>query len=297
MSPGGKQIVLTLLFLAMCADGGWVPANAEGCETPEIDINFLSVEMPSSATQFARDMRGAFQAVCEWWGPTYDGPIHVAVNDVFRESMALVPAWYGKPGYMLFPIGMVASGSAATVHEFTHVFAPNAHRFLAEGLAVYAHDHLNGPPAFPNFGSDITKLARTYAGRANIAVLDKAPTPTPPHLMSSTLGGREVYIVAGSFVRFLIEEFGLPKFRELYAMTPLVPGKREAGLPERWEGVYGLSINQLSSQWREKLTASQEQFHRLSDTRRDSSLRPTDPRFCCPAGTDIPTPPWRPRAP
>src|SRR5262249_11874072 len=51
----------------------------------------------------------------------------------------------------------------------THVFAPNAHRFLAEGLAVYAQDRLKGPPAFPNFGIDVTKLARLHAGRANIA--------------------------------------------------------------------------------------------------------------------------------
>ncbi len=168
---------------------------------------------------------------------------------------------------MFFPISMVASGRTTTVHEVTHVFAPNAHRFLAEGLAVYAHDRLNGPSAFPNFGADIAKLASVYAGRANIAVLDKAPTPTPPHLMSSTLGAREVYIVAGSFVRFLIEDFGLPKFRELYAMTPLVPGKRELDTPERWERVYGLSIDQLSSKWLEKLVASQEQFRRLSDAK------------------------------
>src|SRR5262245_15570157 len=168
MSRCRKQIVLALLVLALIyADGRGVRAAAEGCEAPEIDIKFFAVEMPSSATRFARDMRAAFQAVCEWWGPTYDGPVHVVVNDKLRESMALVPAWYGKRGYMFFPISMVASGRATTVHEITHVFAPNAHRFLAEGLAVYAHDRLKGPPAFPNFGINVAMLARLYAGRAN----------------------------------------------------------------------------------------------------------------------------------
>jgi len=51
------------------------------------------------------------------------------------------------------------------------------------------------------------------------------------------------------------------------AITPLVPGKRESGPPERWERVYGLAIDPLSSKWREKLNASQEQFRRLSETR------------------------------
>jgi len=254
-SCGTMQRLLRMLVIAaFCSISDMTdPPHAESCQTPEVEIRFSSGETPPSAVQFTRQLREAIQAVCEWWGPTYDGPFHVLVNDTFRESMALVPAWSGRIGYMLFPTSMVTSGHVTTVHEVAHVFAPNANRFLAEGLAVYAQDHLKGPPAFPNFGANLNILARSYADRANLAVLDAAATPKPPRLMSTTLDAREVYIVAGSFVRFLIETYGLPEFRELYAMTPLVPGQRRPGKLDRWEKVYGLTMDELSSRWRESL--------------------------------------------
>jgi hypothetical protein len=186
-------------------------------------------------------------------GPTYDGAFHIVLNNVLRESMALVPAWYGKKGYIFFPDSVLDRRGAATVHEVMHVFAPNANRFLAEGLAVYAHEQLKGPPAFPNFGADVKTMARRYADRANIGFFDTAATPTPLRVLSSRLEEREIYIVAGSFVRFLIADFGLAKFRELYEMTPLVPGIREAGGPERWERIYGLTIDELALKWRSSL--------------------------------------------
>ena len=223
------------------------------CETPDIDIKSMSGELPPSAIRFAREIPTAIRAVCEWWGPTYNGPFHIVLNNVLRESMALVPAWYGKIGYIFFPDSVLYRRGAATVHEVTHVFAPNANRFLAEGLAVYAHEHLMGPPAFPNFGADVKMLARKYADRASIGLFDTVATPTPLRVISDRLEEREIYVVAGSFVRFLITDFGLAKFRELYEMTPLIPGTRAAGSPERWERIYGLTIDELALKWRDSL--------------------------------------------
>jgi hypothetical protein len=242
------QLVAALLYL-LSFD---VSVGAEaGCDTPDIDFT----EMSPSALPFVREIPVAIQAVCEWWGPTYNGPFHIVVNNVLRQSMALVPAWYGKIGYIFFPDSVVYlnrgqnRGRAATVHEVTHVFAPNANRFLAEGLAVYAHEYLKGPPAYPNFGADIKVLARKYADKADIGSLDNTATPTPLRFSSNKLEEREIYVVAGSFVGYLISEFGLSKFRELYALTPLIPGSRSAGDPKRWEEVYGLTIDRLASRW------------------------------------------------
>jgi hypothetical protein len=251
-----RKIFGQLVVAALCLLSLDVSVRAEsGCETPDIDFKFLSGEMSPSALPFVREMPVAIRAVCEWWGPTYSGPFRIVVNNVFRESMALVPAWYGKIGYILFPDTVVYlyRGRAATVHEVTHVFAPNANRFLAEGLAVYAHEHLKGPLAYPNFGVDTKMLARKYAGNADISLFDRIGTPTPLRFSSSKLEEREIYILAGSFVRYLISEFGFSKFRELYALTPLVPGARNAGDANRWEEVYGLAINQLASKWRASL--------------------------------------------
>lgn len=65
-------------------------------------------------------------------------------------------------------------------------------------------------------------------------------------------GGDETkaYVAAGSFVRFLIERDGIERFRVLYELTPLVPGKREAGSPDRWQTIYGQSLGDLERDWR-----------------------------------------------
>jgi hypothetical protein len=72
-------------------------------------------------------------------------------------------------------------------------------------------------------------------------------------LGASGLSEDEAYLVAGSFVRFLIERHGLDKFRALYAATPLVPRGRNAGDPARWSAVYGVAFAHLVSDWRAAL--------------------------------------------
>ena len=76
--------------------------------------------------------------------------------------MAIVPAWRGNRGEMLFRAKIIREGYNATIHEVVHVYAPNANRFLAEGLATYAHQHLGGGSAFPNYGADLHRAAQKF---------------------------------------------------------------------------------------------------------------------------------------
>jgi hypothetical protein len=147
----------------------------------------------------------------------------------------------------------VRRGRAATVHEIAHVYAPNANRFLAEGLAVYAHEKLGGPIAYPNFGASLNTAAAPHA-QADVAALERLATPS--RLELDRISDREAYLVAGSFVRFLIERRGFDTFRRLYAATPLVPGQRNAGAPARWQEIYGLDFNQLVEMWRNSIARS-----------------------------------------
>ena len=44
--------------------------------------------------------------------------------------------------------------------------------------------------------------------------------------------------------------YGMDKFRTLYALTPLVPGDRNAGVSSsRWQQIYGRSIGTLAVDW------------------------------------------------
>jgi hypothetical protein len=222
----------------------------------EVTITFNDVTVSQEARNWLeQELLKAADKVCAWWGPRFSGPLTIDVNNSTEMAMSLVPSWRGKSHYIIFPAINALRSNAPTIHEMTHIFAPNANRFLAEGLAVYAHDHLGGPPAFPNFGKPLDAAARPYAEKADIAALDRLPTPNMLQI-GGQFARRESYLVGGSFVRFLIEQYGMEKFRQLYAMTPLVPGKKAAGDAGRWQEVYGISLSELATAWQKRLVQS-----------------------------------------
>lgn len=217
----------------------------------ELEIVFKFAGVTSAAeSAFRRDVEQAQARVRGWWGRTFEGRIMIDVTPNQVYSMALIPAWRGERGRMIFGAKRVNAGEAATIHEMIHVYAPNANRMLAEGLAVYGHDKLDGNPAFPNFGQDIDRLISPLASKKLLLALEHVPTPAP---LESVI--REGEAMAGSFVRFLIDRFGMEKFRELYALTPLRERERDAGNSERWGIVYGQSLENLADLWLNALRA------------------------------------------
>lgn len=227
------------------------PAHA-ACADATVTISAPSLAT-SNRNSFENRFRRSLARACEWWGPTFEGPYTIDMQDNRGPSMALVPAWRGQQGHMLFRGPIVSESRSAITHEVIHVLAPNANRFLAEGLGVYAHHLLDGQAAYPNFGKDLNREARKLLDRADVAALDRIATPT--RLQLSNLNGQNSYIVAGSFVGYLIQRHGMEKFRQLYALTPLVTGQRDAGNPERWQQVYNVSLGELVNEWRSKIAS------------------------------------------
>jgi hypothetical protein len=210
---------------------------------PEMTFSLSGVRSVAAAA-FQSEMQRARGKVRDWWGATFEGSLSVQVTTGQVLSMALIPAWRGERGQMIFGAKRVEAGEAATVHEMIHVYAPNANRFLAEGLAVYGHDLLGGPPAYPNFGKSLDDIAGRSANRELVYALERAATPNPLENVS-----REGEAIAGSFVKFLIERYGMDKFRVLYALTPLAPKQRDPGELGRWQQVYGESFEAIVDGW------------------------------------------------
>ena len=204
----------------------------------------LSNVRSTAAAAFQSEMERARAKVREWWGASFEGSIAIQTNTERVLWMALIPAWRGERGQMIFGAKRVDAGEAATVHEMIHVYAPNANRFLAEGLAVYAHDLLGGPPAYPNFAKSLDDIAGRSANRELAMALERTPTPNPLESVS-----KEGEAIAGSFVKFLIERNGMDKFRALYTLTPLAPMQRDPGGPGRWHQVYGQSFEAIVDAW------------------------------------------------
>jgi hypothetical protein len=230
-------------------------------------------------TDFVRELaRLKLWALAQRWLPCALPELQVVVSHKFRISKSLVPAWYGRAGHMEFPVWRVIARKAAIAHELVHIFFPNGNRFLAEGLAIYLQAEIGGNHAFPNFGRPLHELMRELMERMipeferknpedldnlRIIELDEIATPAPLELQigenfygEEPRGQAHIYPVAGSFIQFLIAACGIEKFRTLYMRTPLAPLQQNAGSPDRWMDVYGVSLGALESEWKSFIGAA-----------------------------------------
>ena len=121
-------------------------------------------------------------------------------------------------------------------HEIAHVLTQswgnltNAGGMLSEGIAVYA----TGGHYQPD------RLDRSAA------TLIKGPLFIPPALLRrdfSSLQHEVAYTESGSFVKYLVDQFGLDNLRALIRR------------PSDWHALYGADINVLSQRWLDQLNA------------------------------------------
>jgi hypothetical protein len=227
-----RCIVTFVVFAVQCAH---VPGSATPCE----GIQVLSDELtPAEAEAYCRYAVQERQKVEVFWGATWREPIRIHVSSVYRISRALVPGYFGNRGFLEMPLRRVRENTGALLHEIVHIYAPNTNRFLAEGLAVYLHTKLAGNPAFPNFGEDLRRLAvRGLSGVESLDALNDVRTPRP---LGTVMEEKTAYILAGSFVGFAIERYGLVSFRSVYETR-------------NYEQVYGKSLRTLEQEWRVSL--------------------------------------------
>jgi hypothetical protein len=227
-----RCIVTFVVFAVQCAH---VPGSATPCE----GIQVLSDELtPAEAEAYCRYAVQERQKVEVFWGATWREPIRIHVSSVYRISRALVPGYFGNRGFLEMPLRRVRENTGALLHEIVHIYAPNTNRFLAEGLAVYLHTKLAGNPAFPNFGEDLRRLAGR--GLSSVESLDALNSVRTPRPLGTVMEEKTAYVLAGSFVGFVIERYGLASFRSVY----------ETG---NYEQVYEKSLRTLEQEWRESL--------------------------------------------
>jgi hypothetical protein len=254
---------------------------ADGVATFHFDAQVDGLPYPSLSpaqqAAFKADFWREAASLKQWsrrenWLPAPSVNLQIFVSDEYKISRSLVPAAVDRRGRMEFPAWKVVAGEAAILHELVHVYFPNGNRLLAEGLAIFLQVTIGGNPAFPNFGRPLHDMVRELARESlpeftlgkpeslekiHLADLDRIATPSPlrlrvgRYLYENTPAGQAyIYPMAGSFVQFLMEVHGTNKFHGLFARTPLVPFGREAGAPDRWIDVYGLSLAELELQWR-----------------------------------------------
>jgi hypothetical protein len=204
----------------------------------------------------------------------FAGDIKVEVNNdpdhMFSE--ALVFAWEGQRGHMYFPAARLKERRSAVLHEVTHVHAPNQARFLAEGFPAYLEEKMGNLEAYPTRGDHLecgiqatNKAYKSPLGKVDLANFDSVPTKRkvflgdqiglePAFVPASDIakGHRRQfsYLVSASFVKFLIETYGLGKFKDLYEQTPLTPNEATQANAARYEPVFfGKKLADLQKDW------------------------------------------------
>jgi hypothetical protein len=233
-----KKWLLTVLGVVVLSVFAAQGAAMEGTFTCE-GVQVLSDELTRpEAEAYCRYAVRERQKVEAFWGATWSAPIRIHVSSAYRISRALVPGHFGNRGFLEMPLRRARENTGALLHEIVHIYAPHTNRFLAQGLAVYLQATLAGNPAFPNFGEDLRHLAgRSLAGVTSLDALHSVRTPRP---LGTVMEEKTAYILAGSFVGFVIERYGLALFRRVYET-------------EDYETVYGKSFRAFEEAWRVSL--------------------------------------------
>ena len=202
-------------------------------------VRVLSSELrESEAMTYCKYAVAERKKVEDYWGATWTEPIRIEVASKYKISRALVPGWRGNRGFMEMPLTRMQRGTGSLLHEIVHIYAPHENRFLAEGFAVYLQQKLGGNRAFPNFGDPLARLAGRHSPDTDLLRrLNEVRTPAP---LDRVVDGQMAYILAGSFVEFLIERHGLPKFRKLYESA-------------NYDAAYGSPFEELVREWRASL--------------------------------------------
>lgn len=131
------------------------------------------------------------------------------------------------------------------VHEAVHVidrqFAPQRIKFLAEGIAVWVSGGHYKPEDLDQRAAALLAIEE-YIPLADL-VNDFYPA-------QHEIG----YLQAGAFVKYLVDQFGYPTFREFYADTKSGEGQSDAeALDLNLQTYYDYSLAEMEAEWKAHL--------------------------------------------
>jgi len=135
--------------------------------------------------------------------------------------------------------------SAPIAHEITHLIAPLYSTLsLREGLASLVQDEIGKNPAVFNFGEPIIPLTKEYLTYNNFDMNEILDEKKIIKYNNAEIKGMEsrrtFYILSYSFSKYLVDEYGIEKFMEIYDAEDSY---------SKWMEVYGKSLEELQNNW------------------------------------------------
>ncbi|MBM7613867.1 hypothetical protein [Alkaliphilus hydrothermalis] len=141
---------------------------------------------------------------------------------------------------------------SVTPHEITHLIAPYSSSLsLSEGLACLIQDRLGKQPTLFHYRESLFPLSKQFLEEENKdfveGMIEAIGVPTediPSNVMSGINGDKTTriafYLMSQSYSTYLIDEYGIEKFMEVYYAEDLYA---------KYEEIYEKDIEELRQQW------------------------------------------------
>lgn len=211
------------------------------------DVPELAANLVADRVEAAIEVVRAYLAQApSYSGPPYNWPIKVTIDpDRFGPYQSRNEIYLPEARVLnLFSGNDQARNDLGIVHEVTHVLAAsyarkNRDRFYDDGLAVYLQHRFGSTPNYPNFGVDLYVAVASYADKYG-AIIPLAEAEAARGNREDSLGRQLAYIQEGAFTQFLIENYGLDAYIEIYQGADLeeVTGHTFAELEAAWTAMF-----------------------------------------------------------
>lgn len=199
---------------------------------------------------FLKDAEHVLALITEFLEEEFERTIFIEINPKFDFP---ITEFSDRP--VQRKISLVSASHASLVHEITHALFFYNNRFLTEGLATFMQYRFSKERKWPF--PDLKLEESLLKFRDDLVPLDKLIVETTNHLEIynpvelNSLTTRIAYAEAASFVEFLIEKYGVGKFKTLCKNLDKIkiPSCQGEGIKE----VYNEPLKVLEKKWLKSL--------------------------------------------
>ena len=203
-------------------------------KTEHFDISYYS--LASSGEQLKADAEDALEKITNYFGTKFEGRITIKKRRSGGD-------FSGKANYRKNLIHIHTFERNILYHEVAHIVSaqgdPNPHRYLHEGVAVYMEELFVKDRFLAHYPGGAHKYsAEKKEHLVPLEELDSEPVFAYGKYFDSSYDHINLtYAQSASFVKYLIEKYGLEKFKDFffnYKLYDEVYGKKLAALETEW---------------------------------------------------------------
>ena len=211
-----------------------------GCVANRIQEGQIELSYSDGAAEFApaaaERADHAVKKIVAFWGEDYTRTIRINIDSNERRSNTRI-----SDNFISLALPSAKPGSSTIEHELTHVIVgtdPSMRRYLIEGIAMYCEarfSHLNGNTP-ERMAQLIDDRARKEIKESRYIRLERTDGAIIDTALAYPKQRATAYFEAASFVKYLLDTYGIAKFKRVYRGFDFDP-------------VYAKTLEHLEAEW------------------------------------------------